>query len=69
MKRRTGKPRKRTQRAGGGAWYWCASCAQRWQLKVIPQLQAEGCPLCGGDVLPILGRHQHGEDHPGRDER
>ena len=69
MERRVEKSGKRTKRASGGAWYWCAPCAQRWQLEVIPQLQAEGCPLCGGELVPILGRHQHRDDRSGRDQR
>ena len=55
MKRRTRKPRRRSLRAAGGTWYWCAPCAQRWQLELIPLLQVEGCPVCGGEVVPILG--------------
>ena len=55
MKRRPRKPRRRSLRAAGETWYWCAPCAQRWQLELIPLLQVEGCPVCGGEVVPILG--------------
>jgi hypothetical protein len=50
-------------------WYWCAVCAQRWQLELIPHLQTEGCPLCGGEVVPILGRAGPGGDRPDRSDR
>jgi hypothetical protein len=56
MKRRTGRSRRQTRRAADGTWYWCAPCAQRWQFELIPLLQAEGCPVCGGEVVPMLGR-------------
>lgn len=61
-KRRPGKQ----HRSLADAWYWCARCAQRWQLEPIPQLQTEGCPLCGGEVVPMLGHHRHREDEPDR---
>ena len=56
MKRRTARARRQTRRATNETWYWCARCAQRWQLELIPLLQTEGCAVCGGEVLPILGR-------------
>ncbi len=56
MARRTGKSGRQPRRAADRTWYWCAPCAQRWQLELIPLLQAEGCPVCGGQVVPMLGR-------------
>ncbi len=68
MDNRPRRPRRRQRRAAAGTWYWCAPCAQRWQLELIPQLQAEGCPLCGGQVVPILARAQARDDGSDRDE-
>jgi hypothetical protein len=61
MTRRTGKSRNGTRPTSGGTWYWCAHCRQRWQLELIPLLQVEGCPVCGGEVVPILGRWRSDE--------